>query len=600
MTDSKTADAIPVQNGARLTILIVDAMPHSQSFLKQLVERIGHRCACVSSSDAAYIAVETRLPDLVIADIDICADSTALVRGLKASSPNKKLWILLKAGETEEMSLIRGLAAGADDHIPKPVRFAVLAAKIGSIARNKRLTDEIELRNRELAAYQSTEEREARIAQHVISRVINREYLEDPALNYWVRPAGSYFSGDMVLAARTPTGDLHVMLADATGHGLSAALSALPVAQPFYAMTEKGFSVEQIAAEISRKISNMLPIERFVAASLISVNFREQIISVWNGGNPVVRVVDADGNTLFVADSKHLPLGVADEQQFSRNVDIYRYNRPCQIIAHSDGLAELSEEGGIMLGADGVERLLAGTAPGDRMAVLQSAVDAVLGARDASDDIALVLIDCEPVARMSSADIPAPGDVRVNEAHGNWKLAMSFSADELKYIDVVPLLLNMVNSTACGKRSGRQLFVVVSELFNNALDHGVLELDSRIKLEEDGFSRYLDLRQQRLQELGDARIDVSIEVVESGDRPMLRILVRDSGRGFDFASTIRNATDSSNPFGRGISTVRSLCRDVRFSGCGNEVVAYFAIACSDRQSCKTCISSPADQPLPVV
>lgn len=55
-----------------------------------------------------------------------------------------------------------------------------------------------------------------------------REGLRDPALAWAVIPSRR-LSGDVVAAGRTPRWRLLAMLADATGHGLPAAISLLPV-----------------------------------------------------------------------------------------------------------------------------------------------------------------------------------------------------------------------------------------------------------------------------------------------------------------------------------------------------------------------------------
>lgn len=561
-----------------MTILVVDETHHGRALLTRFVERIGHRPVVVGNLTEALRAVADEQPDLVIADVRMVSENGASsIARLRAASPARRLSILLQAGDTDEVALIEALENGVDDYIPKPVRFTVLAAKLCSFVRTLQLTKELEARNFELAAYRATEEEESRIAQHVISRLTKGELLSDPALRHWVRPAGTYFSGDMVLAARTPSGDLHVLLADAAGHGLSAALNALPVTQPFYAMTEKGFPAERIVAEINRKIRDLLPIERFVAASLISVNFREQLISIWNGGSPPVLVVNSSGEVLFTAQSRHLPLGVADERLFSKGLDVFRYDEPCQVVACSDGLVEIAEPDGPMLGTDGLLTLLAGEPFERRMGVLQDAVTTVLGLANAADDISVLMVDCLPVTAAPESAAASAAERQGQPAIGEWQLGLSLSAEELKYIDAVPLLLNLVKSTACGKRYSNQIFVILSELFNNALDHGLLGLNSRIKLEEDGFARYLEMRVQGLQQLEDATIEVKIAVEELDERTMLRIAVRDTGGGFDHTRLAQVMPDLSQPFGRGIATVRRLCHKLEFRGNGNEVIAHYPL-----------------------
>ena len=50
------------------------------------------------------------------------------------------------------------------------------------------------------------------------------------------------------------------------------------------------------------------------------------------------------------------------------------------------------------------------------------------------------------------------------------------------------------------------LFTVLAELFNNALDHGILELDSGLKRDVEGFSEYYKQRIERLEKLENGQV----------------------------------------------------------------------------------------------
>ncbi|WP_226993041.1 hypothetical protein [Paraglaciecola polaris] len=72
-----------------------------------------------------------------------------------------------------------------------------------------------------------------------------------------------------------------------------------------------------------------------------------------------------------------------------------------------------------------------------------------------------------------------------------------------------------------------RLFTVISELYNNALAHGVLPLDSELKHSPDGLEEYFVLRTQRLVQLKNINIKLSL-TYEPTER-LLKIVVRDSG-----------------------------------------------------------------------
>ena len=89
-------------------------------------------------------------------------------------------------------------------------------------------------------------EEEQRIGSYIMGHITKVYGTLDAQIRHLIRPA-EHLSGDMLLAARTPDDELHILLADAVGHGLVAAVNVLPLSQAFYEMTEKGFRIAQIA-----------------------------------------------------------------------------------------------------------------------------------------------------------------------------------------------------------------------------------------------------------------------------------------------------------------------------------------------------------------
>jgi len=104
------------------------------------------------------------------------------------------------------------------------------------------------------------------------------------------------------------------------------------------------------------------------------------------------------------------------------------------------------------------------------------------------------------------------------------------------------------------------LFTVLTEMYNNALEHGLLKLDSNVKSSPEGFLEYYDMRESKLAALDEGRI--TIDIAYSPSDSALTISVTDTGDGFDF-SHLENQQDEA-AFGRGILLLRELCRSVSF------------------------------------
>jgi anti-sigma regulatory factor (Ser/Thr protein kinase) len=159
-----------------------------------------------------------------------------------------------------------------------------------------------------------------------------------------------------------------------------------------------------------------------------------------------------------------------------------------------------------------------------------------------------------------------------------WRSGVRLSAAELRSIDVLPFLMDRVNHLGIAGDHRGQFLLALAELFTNALDHGLLELDSRLKAGAEGFTPYLQARAECLATLQSGFIEVEIEPFRQPDAECLRLCVKDSGRGFDYARVVQgNDTRGTNRAGRGISLVRALCSRVEYLGNGNEVVALYRL-----------------------
>ena len=132
------------------------------------------------------------------------------------------------------------------DPIVPPTLHAVLRLKITALRRAQQLQDRV-------AGLHAQQLQDEQFAEQLFSRAVHVGNYRSPAIDTRLRPA-TRFSGDVCLSARAPSGEIYILLGDFTGHGLGAAIGALPASEVFRAMTAKGFAPEQILRAIDRKL----------------------------------------------------------------------------------------------------------------------------------------------------------------------------------------------------------------------------------------------------------------------------------------------------------------------------------------------------------
>jgi diguanylate cyclase (GGDEF)-like protein len=125
-------------------ILLADDDEATRKQLKALLEGAGHSVEVASSGEEALRRAAASDPEIVLLDVVMPGMSgLEACRMLKARARDRMMPVLLLVPKTDATSRARGLGAGADDWIPKPIDGQVLLTRIASLARIKRVSDEM-------------------------------------------------------------------------------------------------------------------------------------------------------------------------------------------------------------------------------------------------------------------------------------------------------------------------------------------------------------------------------------------------------------------------------------------------------------------------
>jgi putative two-component system response regulator len=127
------------------SILIADDDETSSRFLKRLLTREGHHVSIVQAADEVLRTCAAHPPDLVL--IDLVAPQGhgfEICRQLKESTATRFIPIVIVTSQSDKQDKLKGIDAGADDFVTKPFDTAELHARIRSLVRLKRYTDDLE------------------------------------------------------------------------------------------------------------------------------------------------------------------------------------------------------------------------------------------------------------------------------------------------------------------------------------------------------------------------------------------------------------------------------------------------------------------------
>ncbi|HHJ13773.1 MAG TPA: response regulator [Gammaproteobacteria bacterium] len=540
-------------------ILIVDDDLSARLLLKVQLKPFGYRLVEAADGLEAVEVFQRERPDLILMDIDMPRmDGYEAAQAIRALNETCYVPILFLTALDDERALLRTTEVGGDDFMAKPVTPIHLESRIRSALGRAAMYHRLRDQHRALERQRLQDERDQQMAREIFARITRLDLLDQAGIEYEATPL-MVFSGDLLLARRTPWGALRVMLGDFTGHGLPAAVGCLPTAEIFYGMTKKGFHVSELVAELNRKLYRILPRGIFCAAAVIELDSKSRHITVWNGGLPRLLLVDsAGGGRRKHFDSTHLALGILDPDHFDAGTEQYPVRPQDSLIAYTDGVIETENPQGDLYGEHRLKEALRRDGASCFQRIRQDLAQFRAGA-DQFDDYTLIEIPC---ALENQAPEESQPWQQPQQAPGRWRQQLCLETDSLARVDPVPLLLQGLMHIQGLDSFREDLFTILSELYVNALDHGILGLDSSLKQDAGGFTEYLEQRNRRLASLkaGKIHIDLQHEPTASGGR--LTISVEDSGPGFDLSKL--PGQDCNARSGRGICLVRKLCESLEY------------------------------------
>ena len=568
-----------------MKILIVDDDNTNRLVLTAYLKKDGYTVVSAENGQEAVDLFQSEEPELILMDVMMpIMDGYEATKQIKALSGEKFIPIIFLTAMTDEKALSQCVEVGGDDFLTKPYNRVILRAKIDALERVSQLYNTVYEQKRELLQHHEHEAKEQEVARKVFDSILNPGCLSAENIQLHLSPI-SLFNGDVVLAAVKPTGGLHVLFGDFTGHGLAASLGALPLSDVFYSMTAKGYSINDVVREINHKLKLQLPTGMFLAACLVEIDTINNVLKYWNGAIPAAYL--HKGDTVVELKSNHLPLGILGDNSFNDKVSIVEIHDKDRVILSTDGILEAENSSGEMFGSQRFLDCLNFDLEhkDDLFQHILDTLENFVLEQQQTDDVTLGVVTCDMdyINQLSTQR----GNYK-KFVSTNWKFDMKFYYDSIKSVDPVPVINQILGEIQGHQIQQDRLSTVLTELFCNSLDHGLLGLDSRIKATPEGFMQFYADKEARLSELDAGFIHISISNKPADDGGELTIIFEDSGKGFD-TSRLKKIQEQTAPenmgsnmfSGRGLSLINNYCEKVSYNETGNKVECIYRWSNSD-------------------
>lgn len=318
-------------------ILIVDDDAGSRALLAKMLTAAGYICREADNAADALKMVHQEPPAVLLLDFKMPGmDGAEAVRRLRAdpSPAIAQVPVIMLTGHGE--SEVTCLQAGADDFVIKPIKIEVLRARIEAQLRLHSLRLQLQQQNNDLEEWRRNHERDLAAARATQQSLIPQKA---PQLEGWeiatcYRPVIEV-GGDIYGWLPINKGRWLFWIADATGHGASAALLTTLAKLLFHYGGEQRDEPAAIMQAVNDDLRGIFAGHSFMSAMCVALDPQTGHASVVGAGHPPLLVTRFGRGTEAIASSAP-PLGLIEQSQFTET--IIELNPGDAFTLYTDGL----------------------------------------------------------------------------------------------------------------------------------------------------------------------------------------------------------------------------------------------------------------------
>ena len=370
--------------GAIQTVLVVDDSRLQRRILVASLKKWGFEVFEADNGEAALQICITQAPDLVLSDWVMPGMSgLEFCHAFRALDADQYSYFILLTSKSEKQEVARGLDAGADDFLIKPLEADELRARISAGERILDMQRQLSEKNRMIesalkdlrVAHDAIDKdlMQARKIQESLVPELTRDFGKS-RVSMLLKPCG-HIGGDLVGMFSPGVNRLGFYSIDVSGHGITSAMMTARLGgylsskhfdqnlameqrfDKFYALLPP----EQVAEMLNCRLMADAGIEEYFTMVYAIIDLRNGHLKMVQAGHPHPLLMRQNGETEFLGDGG-LPIGLLPDVTYEQ-VDTYMQPGD-KLLLYSDGFTECSLAEGGLLDEEGLRQMVTDCIPG--------------------------------------------------------------------------------------------------------------------------------------------------------------------------------------------------------------------------------------------
>jgi adenylate cyclase len=173
-------------------VLVVDDTPLNVKMMADILAFNGYQVVTASGGKEGLAQVEAQKPDIVLLDVMMPdLDGYAVCQAIRANPDTAMLPVVMVTALDPHQERVKGLEAGADDFLSKPINQPELLARVRSLVRIKAYQDQVRSQARELQEWSRSLEQRVEEGVREVEKLSRMKRFLSPQIAEVIMAAGS-------------------------------------------------------------------------------------------------------------------------------------------------------------------------------------------------------------------------------------------------------------------------------------------------------------------------------------------------------------------------------------------------------------------------